>query len=55
MYNLHWVVELLLGFMGVGITPSRTIGVHYGLHVAIEVLLRFAGYGNALVGLQSSE
>ncbi len=29
--------------MGVGITPNRTVGVHYGLYVAIKLLLRFAG------------
>jgi len=52
---LHWVIEFLLGFLGVGITPSRTMGVHYDLHVAIELLLRFAGHGYARVGLQASE
>jgi hypothetical protein len=51
LYNLHWVIELLLGFVGVGIAPNKTMGVHYGLYVAIELLLGFAGHGNVLVGL----
>ncbi len=52
MYNLHWVIEFLLGFMGVGIALSRNVGAQY---VAIELMLRFAGHGNAFVGLQYSE
>jgi len=55
LYNLHWVIELLLGSMGVGITPNKTMGIHYGLYVVIELLLGFANHGNALMGLQHNE
>ncbi len=55
MYNLHWVIKLLLGSMGVGITLSKTMGAHYGSYVAIELLLRFTSHGNAFVGLQHNE
>ncbi len=41
--------------MGVGITPSRIGGVHYGLYVAIEVVFGFVGHGNVFEGLQPSE
>jgi hypothetical protein len=55
LYNLHWVIELLLGFMGVGIAPNRAMGAHYGLYMVIELLLRFVGHGNAFMGLQHNE
>jgi hypothetical protein len=41
--------------MGVGITPNKTMGIHYGLYVVIELLLGFANHGNALMGLQHNE
>ncbi len=52
---MHWVIELLLGSMGVRIALNRTMGAHYGLYVAIELLLGFANHGKALVGLQHNE
>jgi len=55
LYNLHWVIEFLLGSTGVGIALSRIVGAHYGLYVAIELILGFASHGNALVGLQHNE
>jgi hypothetical protein len=41
--------------VGVEITPSKTMGIHYGLYVVIELLLGFASHGNALMGLQHNE
>jgi hypothetical protein len=55
LYNLRWVIKLMLGSMGVGITPSKTMGAHYGSYVAIELLLWFIGHGNVLVSLQHNE